>query len=114
LYEKKLIENQNTTDNFTFTTLGVILDSKFSNINALLILDGIEILGKNRIIPILLIPFEKVSKADKLFAALQATYLQNEFHFRIEQCKIVYGRSLNQTGFKLTTFSKTIKNTLLN
>lgn len=107
--EKKLIENQNTRDNFTFTTLGVILDSKFSNINALLILDDIEILGKNKIIPILLIPFEKVSKADKLFLALQAAYLQNEFHFHIEHCKIVYGKSLKQTGFKLTTFSKTIK-----
>ena len=108
-FEKKLIENQHATNNFTFTTFGIILDSKFSNINVLLILDGIEILGKNKIIPILLIPFEKVSKADKLFAALQAVYLQNEFHFQIEKCKVVYGKNLNQTGFKLTTFSKTIK-----
>ena len=107
--EKKLIEYQPIASNFTFTTNGVVIGQKFSNSNALLILDGIEILGKNKIIPILLIPFEKVSKTDKLFVALQTAYLQNEFHFQIEHCKMVYGKNLKQTRFKITTFSKSIK-----
>ena len=88
--EKKLIENQPIASNFTFTINGVVIGQQFSDSNALLILDGIEILGKDKIIPILLIPFEKASKVDKLFVSLQSAYLQNEFHFQIEHCKIDY------------------------
>ncbi len=54
-------------------------------------------------------PFEKISKTDKLFLSLQATYLQAEFHFQIEHCKIVYGKNLKETKFRLTTFSKVTK-----
>ncbi len=97
------------TDTDFKVTNGVIVNQKLSNTNVELVLDGIELIDKNRIIPILITPFEKISKTDKLFLSLQATYLQVEFHFQIEHCKIVYGKNLKETKFRLTTFSKVTK-----
>lgn len=106
--ENKLIRSLLTETDFTVTN-GVIINHGFSNTNIELVLDGIELIDKNRIIPILITPFEKISKTDKLFLSFQATYLQNEFHFQIEHCKIVYGKNLKETKFRLTTFSKVTK-----
>ena len=108
LSENRLIKTQSPESNFTFTK-GVIIGQKLSNTNTEIVLDGIEFIGKNKIVPILITPFEKVKKTDKLFLSVQALYLQNEFHFQIEQCKIVYGKTLKQTKFRLTAFSKAIK-----
>lgn len=106
--EKKLIKTQPTGNNFTFKG-GTILNPKFSNSNTEIILDGIEFIGKNKVIPILIIPFEKVTRTDKLFVSFQATYFQSEFSFQVEHCKIVFGKNLKQTKFRLTSFSKVIK-----
>ena len=106
--EKKLIKTKPAENNFTFNT-GAILDPKFSNSNIEIIPDSIEFIGKNKIIPILITPFEKITKTDKLFVSFQATYLQSEFHFQIEHCKIVFGKNFKQTKFRLTSFSKAIK-----
>ena len=106
--ENKLIRSSLTDTDFKVTN-GVIVNQKFSNTNVELLLDGIELVDKNRIIPILITPFEKISKTDKLLLSLQATYLQAEFHFQIEHCKIVYGKNLKETKFRLTTFSKVTK-----
>ena len=109
--EKKQIKTQPTGNNFTFKD-GTILDPKFSNSNIEIIPDGIEFIGKNKIIPILITPFEKITKTDKLFVSFQAAYLQNEFHFQIEHCKIVYGKNLKQTKIRISSFSKTIKKSI--
>ncbi|MEI6124671.1 MAG: TM0106 family RecB-like putative nuclease [Bacteroidota bacterium] len=106
--EKKLIKTKPTGNIFTFKD-GIILDPKFSNSNIEIILDGIEFIGKNKIIPILILPFEKITRTDKLFVSLQAAYIQSEFHFQVEHCKIVTGKNLKQTKFRLTSFSKAIK-----
>jgi predicted RecB family nuclease len=108
--EKRVIRTQSSESNFTFTK-GIIIGQKLSNINTEVVLDGIEFIGKNKIVPILFTPFEKVTKIDKLFVSIQASYLQNEFHFQIDQCKIVYGQNLKHTKFRLTSFSKAIKKT---
>lgn len=44
-----------------------------------------------------------------MFVSLQAAYIQSEFHFQVEHCKIVTGKNLKQTKFRLTSFSKAIK-----
>jgi len=106
--ENKLIKTQPKGNNFSFKE-GTILNSIFSNSNIEIIPDGIEFIGKNKIIPIILIPFEKITRTDKLFVSFQATYLQNEFHFQIEHCKIVFGKTCKQTKFKISSFSKAIK-----
>lgn len=109
---KNLIRTQAVGDNFTYNK-GTILDSKFSNSNAEITPDGIEFIGKNKAIPILLTPFEKITKTDKLFVALQASYLQNEFSFQIENCKIIFGKNAKQTKFRLSSFSKAIRKNII-
>ena len=110
--EKRLIRSQLREDDLTFTK-GVIINQKFSNTNTDIVLDGIEFISRNKIIPILITPFEKISKTDKLFISFQAIYLQNEFHFQIEHCKIVYGKNLKETKFRLTSFSKVTKKSII-
>lgn len=51
--EKKSIKTPPAENNFTFTN-SVIIGHKFSNTNADIILDDIEFIGKNKIIPILM------------------------------------------------------------
>lgn len=106
--ENRLINNQQVKSNFTFSN-GVVICQKFTNINTEIIIDGLEFIGKNKVIPILITPFEKITRTDKLFVSFQASYLQSEFQYQIEHCKIVYGKNLKQTKFKLTSFSKAIK-----
>jgi predicted RecB family nuclease len=109
--EKKLIKTQSIGNHFTFKD-GTLLDPIFSNSNIEIILDGIEFIGKNKAIPILITPFEKITRTDKLFVSLQAAHIQSEFHFQVESCKIVYSKNLKQTKFRLTSFSKAIKNNI--
>lgn len=103
-----LIRTQAEGNNFILKN-GTILDLKLSNSNAKIILDGIEFIGKNKAIPILLIPFEKIKQTDKLFVALQASIIQSEFNLKIENCKVIHGKNLQQTQFKLSSFTKSIK-----
>ena len=90
-------------------TDGTILEPKFSNSNIEIIPDGIEFIGKNKIIPILITPFEKITKTDKLFVTLKSSFIQNEFNFKIESCKVIYGKNLQETKFKLSSLTKNIK-----
>lgn len=75
----------------------------------MLIIDRIEFTGNKNIIPIFITPFEKVTKTDKLFIALQATFIQKEFNLLIENCKIVSGINRKQIKFKFSSFAKAIK-----
>lgn len=93
---KTLIRTQLEGNNFTFNN-GTVLDPKFSNSKTEIILDGIEFIGKNKAIPILLIPFEKITQIDKLFVSLQASFIQSEFNLKVESCKVVYGKNLQET-----------------
>jgi predicted RecB family nuclease len=107
LSAKTLIRTQSEGTNFTFND-GIILDPKFSNSNTEIILDGIEFIGKNKAIPILLTPFEKTTPTDKLFVSLQASLIQSEFNIKIESCKVIYGKNLQETKFKLPLLTKNI------
>jgi predicted RecB family nuclease len=113
-FERTIIKNNNLTvyhqncGNNT-TEEGISLNFKFVNENIDITLDGIEFTGKKNITPIFITPFEKVTAANKLFISLQATFIQNEFNFLIENCKIVYGKNSKQTKFKFSSFTKPIK-----
>ncbi|MBS4063270.1 MAG: TM0106 family RecB-like putative nuclease [Chitinophagaceae bacterium] len=106
--DKNLIISNSVFDNIIIKG-GISLNLKFANINIDLTIDGIEFTGNKNIIPIFITPFEKVTKTDKLFVALQATFIQNEFNLLIENCKIVSGINLKQTKFKFSSFTKPIK-----
>jgi predicted RecB family nuclease len=106
--ENKLIRSL-LTDTDSKVTNGVIVNQKFSNTNVELVLDGIEFIDKNRIIPILITPFEKITQTDKLFIALLSSYIQSEFNLNIESCKIIYGEYLYETNLKFSSFTKNIK-----
>jgi predicted RecB family nuclease len=83
-----------------------LFNLQFTNSNIDLVLDGIEYIGKKNIAPIFITPFEKVAKSDKLFLALQATFIQNEFNYHVVYCKVVSGTNLKQAKFKLSSFTK--------
>ncbi len=51
---------------------GIALNLNFTTEKIDLTVDGIEFTGKKNIIPIFITPFEKVTKSDKFFVALQA------------------------------------------
>lgn len=113
-FERTISKNPNficinsNFDNIT-SKEGISLNLKFANENIDLTLDGIEFAGKKNITPIFITPFEKVAIADKLFVALQGTFIQNEFKLQIVNFKIVYGTNSRQTKFKLSSFTKSIK-----
>ena len=93
----------------SFHREGIALNVKFINENIDIVLDGIEFLGKNIFIPIFITPFEKVTRLDKLFLALQSTYIQTNFNIQANLCKIIFGQNLKETKFKISSFSKAIK-----
>ena len=105
---KTLICNNSTFDNI-IPKAGISLNLKFTHANITLIFDGIEFTGNNNIIPIFITPFEKITKYDKQFIALQTYYIQNEFNIRVESGKVIYGKLLNQTKFKLSASTKSNK-----
>ncbi|MFH1322066.1 MAG: TM0106 family RecB-like putative nuclease [Bacteroidota bacterium] len=93
---------------FTFNNK-IIIDHKLSNSNAEIILDGIEFIDKSKVILILLTPFEKITQTDKLFFALQSSFIQSEFNLNVESCKIIYGKNFHETKLKIASFTKSIK-----
>lgn len=113
-FEKTLSDNPksispNSTFNASNSQKGISLNIKFKNENIDLTVDAINFTGKKNIIPIFITPFEKVTKADKLFIALQASFIQSEYNLYSESCKIIYGKNLNQTKFGLSLFTKNTK-----
>lgn len=85
---------------------GVALNLNFKNANIDMTLDGVEFIGTKNIIPIFITPFEKVTQTDKLFLALQASFIQSEFNLKVEYFKVIYGKNLQETQFKLSSFTK--------
>ena len=105
---RKKISKNISFDN-SFHREGTALNMKFINENIDIVLDGIEFLGKNIFTPIFITPFEKVTRLDKLFLALQSTYIQTNFNIQANLCKIIFGQNLKETKFKISSFSKAIK-----
>lgn len=116
-FRKQLPENIKTvSSDTTFDGIlpkeGVALDLNFKCENIDNTLDGVEFAGRKSIIPVFITPFEKVTRADKLFVALQTTFIQNEFHLQAEYCKIIFRENIRQTKFGLSSFAKTIKKSI--
>ena len=101
--------SKNISFDNSFHKEGTALNVKFTNENIDIVLDGIEFLGKNIFTPIFITPFEKVTRVDKLFLALQTTFIQINFNIKTESCKIIFGQNLKETKFKISSFSKVIK-----
>lgn len=85
------------------------LQISFKNTEVDLRLDGIYYDQRNSFTPILISPFEKVQKSDKLFIALQSHYLKQNFNFKIEEAKIMFGNQQKTTKVKLSNLAKDIK-----
>jgi len=100
--------DNNSTFNKILTTPGTYLNLKFINHNIDITLDGIEF-AVDKIIPMFIVPFEKLTNEHKLFIALQATLLQKEFLLSIENCKIIYGKNNQITNFKIAGITKSAK-----
>ena len=117
-FEKKLydtiktIPSNATFDNAMLKEVGTRVNLNFKNLTTDLALDGIEFTGKKNVIPIFITPFEKVTKLDKLFIALQAAFVRNEFNLQVDNCKIVFGKYFQEIKLKLSSFTKNIEKTI--
>ncbi len=101
-----------TFDNAMLKEVGTRVNINFKNLTNDLTLDGVEFIGKKNIMPILITPFEKVTKLDKLFVVLQAVFVQSEFNVQIDNCKIFFGKDFQEIKFKLSSFRKNIEKTI--
>lgn len=88
------------------------LQISFKNAEIDLKLDGIYYDQKNTFTPILISPLEKVQKSDKLFIALQAHYLKQNFNLKIDEAKIIFGNQQKSSKVILNNLSKDIKKTI--
>lgn len=88
------------------------LQISFKNSELDLRLDGIYYDQKNSFMAIFISPFEKIQKSDKLFIALQAHYLKQNFKLKIEEAKIMFGSQQKSTKVILNNLSKEIKKTI--
>ncbi len=113
-FEKQLSKNgkpfsKNILFDSSFHKEDTALNVKFTNENIDIVLDGIEFSGKKTFTPIFITPFEKVTKSDKFFLALQTTFIKLNFSIQAESCKIIFGQLLKETKFRISSFSKMIK-----
>jgi predicted RecB family nuclease len=88
------------------------LQVSFKNSELDLSLDGIYYDKKNGFTPILISPFEKVQKSDKLLITLQSHYLKHTFKLKIEEANIMFGSQQKSTKVILSKFSKDVKKTI--
>lgn len=80
-FEKQLSKHgktfsKNISFGNSFHKEDIVLNFSFANENIDIVLDGIEFSGKKLFTPIFITPFEKVTKSDKLFLALQTTFIR--------------------------------------
>lgn len=83
----------------------------FKNDNINIVIDGCYF-NENKVIPILISPFEKITKADKLIIGIQSHFIEKEFNLKIDSAIVVFGEQQKITKVKLATFSKEIKKTI--
>jgi predicted RecB family nuclease len=84
----------------------------FKNDNINIVIDGCYF-NENKLYPILISPFEKITKADKLIIGIQSHFIEKEFNLKIDAAIIVFGEQQKITKVKLATFSKEIRKTIL-
>jgi predicted RecB family nuclease len=84
----------------------------FKNDNINIVIDGCYF-NENKVIPILISPFEKITKADKLIIGIQSHFIEKEFNLKIDSAIVLFGEQHKITKVKLSTFSKEIKKTIL-
>jgi len=111
-FERTITKNANITYNPNCDNApkeGFLLNFKFTNSNIDITLDGVEFKDKKNITPIFITPFEKVTTNDKLFVSLQASLIETEFNLKILNCKVIHGKNLQGTQFKLSSTAKNIK-----
>ncbi len=112
LLENKILTYSNSIFDNKISNEGISLNIKFTNADIDLILDGIEFASNKNVIPIFITPFENITKYDKLFITIQSYLIQDEFNIHIDSCKIIYGKHLKQTRYKLLLSAKSIKKTV--
>ena len=99
-----LSKNSNCNNNSVYDkdliNEGVFLNLKFINPQIDISVDGIEF-ADDKVIPMLIVPFEKVTNTDKLFISMQAILLQKEFMLSVEKCKIISGKNNKTTNLKI-------------
>ena len=81
----------------------------FKNAETDLMLDGIHKDEKKYSVPILVLPFEKVQKSDRLFVALQSYFLIQNFNLKIEKAEIIFGKQQKKVKIILHKFAKELK-----
>jgi predicted RecB family nuclease len=91
----------------------ISLDQNFRNERIDLTFDALEV-RKNKIVPILMIPSEKVGRNDKLFIAAQGILAAQEFSVNIENCKVIFGESFRHVKFRILPFRKKLDTVLVN
>ncbi|WP_366183316.1 IS66 family transposase [Flavobacterium ovatum] len=102
-------QNIDYSSNLKFEKGKTYLQISFKNAEVDLKLDGIYYDHRNSFAPILISPFEKVQKSDKLFIALQSHYLQQNFNLKIEEVRIIFGSQQKSTKVILRNLSKDVK-----
>lgn len=90
----------------------IYTDTLFKNDNINIAIDGCYF-NENKLHPILISPFEKITKADKLIIGIQSHFIEKEFNLKIDSAIVVFGEQQKITKVKLATFSKEIKKTIL-
>lgn len=86
----------------------IYIHTLFKNDNIYIALDGCYF-NENKLFPILISPFEKITKADKLIIGIQSYFIEKEFNLKIDSAIVVFGEQQKITKVKLVTFSKEIK-----
>jgi predicted RecB family nuclease len=89
----------------------IYIHTLFKNDNIYIALDGCYF-NENKLFPILISPFEKITKADKLIIGVQSHFIEKEFNLKIDSAIVVFGEQQKITKVKLATFSKEIKKTI--
>ena len=92
----------------------LIFNSRAQNERVDLIFDAIETTPKKRANIILTVPFERITKANKLLLALQAYLAAREFFMSIEFCKVIYGGEFRTLKFKPSTFKREVHKIIAN
>lgn len=110
-FEKRFIDHlklpANTSAKTPRSKTTLTFNSAFTNDHIDLTFDAIETTtGKNKIVTILTVPSERVSKADRMFLAAQTHLLCLEFPEKVDNCKIIFGENFRSAKFKFSSFKK--------
>jgi predicted RecB family nuclease len=121
IQKKKYNKKNSITKEFTnqpydfknnFQSGKIYIHTLFKNDRINIVIDGCYF-NENKVIPILISPFEKITKANKLIIGIQSHFIEKEFNLKIDSAIVVFGEQHKITKVKLATFSKEIKKTIL-